>query len=81
MGPSPVSPPHACLGTMAEDKKKPPFWKLTKSIMPEDASEEELLEAAANLHEFMLVAYRMYLRREFEGKLGELKKGREDIEP
>ncbi len=61
-----------------EANKKPPFWKSAKSLMPEDSSEEELLEAAANLQDFMSVAYRMYLRLQSEGKLGELRKEREN---
>ena len=63
---------------MEEKDKKPPFYKLARSLTCECATEEELLEAAANLHEFMLVAYRMYLRLESEGKLGDLRKEREN---
>ena len=62
---------------MEKHEKKPPFWNLAKSRMPEDASEDDLLEAAANLQEFLLVAYRMYLRLESEEKRGEsTKEGR-----
>ena len=64
----------------AHDNKRPPFWGLAKSLMPADTSEDDLRDAAANLHEFMLVAYRMYLRLESEGKLGESKKERKDID-
>ncbi len=35
-----------------------------------DASVEEQLEAEYAFNEFLLVAYRMYLRLEAEGKLG-----------
>ena len=62
--------------TMEEDDKKPPFYKLARSLACECATEEELRESAANLHEFMLVAYRMYLRLESEGKLRDLEKER-----
>ena len=54
---------------MEADCTKPPFWKLATSLLSDGTSEEELRTAAANLHEFMLVAYRMYLRLEAEGKL------------
>jgi hypothetical protein len=56
---------------MEEQDKKPPFLKLAKSLMPEDASEQDLPEAATNLREFMLVAYRMHLRLESEKQLEE----------
>ena len=56
----------AYLEIMEAQDKKPPFWKLSKPLMPEDASKDDLLEAAANLNEFMLVAYHMHLRLESE---------------
>ncbi len=64
---------------METHDQRPTVSRLIVSLMPE-ASLEEQLEAEQNLNEFLSVAYRMYLRLEAEGKLGDLRRRREERE-
>ena len=68
-----------CLPIRVEEQNnKPPFYRIAKSVLPKDSSEEEIREAVANLHEFMMVAWQMYLRLESEGKFSGARKERKE---